>query len=98
MDRFDPLAVDPRAGEEEATVGGVTFRRGAKLLLQLAERADPYDRMLDGRTATLERIYVDLDDRTYLGVTVDSDPMQEVLRESCRYLFFFPEEVEVVER
>lgn len=91
-----PVDKDPREGEEEAAVGSVSVKRGDKLVLRLGDRADPYDRMLNGRTATLERIYVDYDGRTYLGVTVDSDPMQEVMRESGRYLFFFPEEVEVV--
>ena len=50
--------------------------------------------MLDGRTATIERIYVEPDGRVHLGVTVDSDPMREVLRETGRYLFFFAGEVE----
>jgi len=89
------LEKDPRDGEDEADLGGVPVRRGDRLVLRLGDRIDPYDRMLDGRTATLERIYLDYDGRTYLGVTVDSDPMQEVMRETGRYLFFFPEEVEV---
>lgn len=90
-----PVDNDPREGEDEAELGGVVVRRGDKLILRLGDRIDPYDRMLDGRTATLERIYLDYDGRTYLGVTVDSDPMQEVMRESGRYLFFFADEVEV---
>jgi hypothetical protein len=87
---------DPRRGEDEAVVDGVTFRRGAKVVPRLADRIDPYDRMLDGRPATVERIYLDYEGRVYLGVTVDSDPMQEIMRDSGRYLFFFPEEVELV--
>ena len=90
-----PADKDPREGEDEAEVGGVAVRRGDKLVLRLGDRIDPYDRMLDGRTATLERIYLDYDGRTYLGVTVDSDPMQQVMRETGRYLFFFADEVEV---
>jgi hypothetical protein len=90
-----PAEKDPREGEAEADIGGATVRRGDKLVLRLGHRIDPYDRMLDGRTATLERIYLDYDGRAYLGVTVDSDPMQEVMRESGRYLFFFADEVEV---
>ena len=81
----------PRAG----VVDGRTFRPGDQLVLRLAGRSDPYDRMLDGRTATLERIYIDYDDSVHLAVTVDSDPMQEVMRETGRFLFFFPDEVEV---
>ena len=50
--------------------------------------------MMDGRTATIQRIYLDYDGKAYLGVTIDDDPMAEVLRESGRYLFFFADEVE----
>lgn len=90
-----PAGKDPREGEDEAELGGVAVKRGDKLVLRLGDRIDPYDRMLDGRTATLERIYLDYDGRTYLGVTVDSDPMQDVMRDTGRYLFFFADEVEV---
>jgi hypothetical protein len=55
---------------------------------------DPYDRILDGRSATVERIYVDYDDRVHLAVTVDDDPGQELMRETGRYLFFFANEVQ----
>ncbi|HEX4679767.1 MAG TPA: hypothetical protein VH210_11275 [Gaiellaceae bacterium] len=82
-------------GEDETTVGGVTVRRGAKLVLRPRAGADAQDFLLDGRTATLERIYVDYDDAVHLAVTIDSDPMQQVLRESGRCLFFKPDEVEV---
>jgi hypothetical protein len=82
-------------GEQEAVVGGVTIRRGAKLVLRPRVGADAQDFLLEGRTATLERIYVDYDDTVHLAVTIDSDPMQHVLRESGRFLFFKPDEVEV---
>ena len=82
-------------GEDEALVGGVTVRPGAKLVLHPRPGADAQDFLLDGRVATLERIYVDYEDRVHLAVTVDSDPMQHVLRESGRFLFFKPDEVEV---
>ena len=57
---FDP-GFDPRRGEDEAVVDGRTFRPGGKVVLRLAGRTDPYDQMLAGRTATLERIYLDYD-------------------------------------
>ncbi len=82
-------------GEEEAVVAGATVRRGAKLVLRPRAGADAQDFLLAGRTATLERIYVDYDDVVHLGVTIDSDPMQEMLRESGRFLFFKSDEVEV---
>jgi hypothetical protein len=86
--------VDNNPGEQRATVDGVTFERGAKVLLKPGTDRDPFDRMLDGRRATLERIYVDYDDRVHLAVTVDDDPGQELMRETGRYLFFFAHEVQ----
>jgi len=97
LSRPAPGTPHPERGEKEAEINGLTVKPGAKLVLRLGDRTDVYDRMLDGRVATLRRIYLDYDDKLYLGVTVDSDPMQQVLGESGRYLFFFPDEVEVLE-
>jgi len=85
---------DEVPGEPRATVDGVTFERGATLVLRPGTDRDPYDRMLDGRRATLERIYVDYDNRVHLAVTVDDDPGQELMRDTGRFLFFFPHEVQ----
>jgi hypothetical protein len=91
-----PGGADDVPGEERATVDGVTFERGATLVLRPGTDRDVYDRMLDGRRATVERIYIGYDDRVYLGVTVDDDPGQELMRETGRYLFFFANEVEAL--
>ena len=93
-----PGLVDPRAGEEAAEVDGVTFRRGSAVVIRPRPDADLHARMLDGRRATIERIFTDYDGRTHLGVTIDDDPGQELMRETGRYLFFFAEEVEVMDR
>jgi hypothetical protein len=90
-----PGGADDNPGERRVTAGDVTFERGAKLLLRPGTDRDVYDRMLDGRTATLERIYIDYDDRVHLAVTVDDDPGQDLMREAGRYLFFFPHEVQL---
>lgn len=92
-----PDLVDPSLGEEMAQVKGVIFRRGGKVLIRPAADADIQARMLDGRTATIERILTDYDGKTHLGVTIDGDPGQEIMRETRRFLFFFPPEVEVIE-
>ena len=81
-------------GEAQITLGSVTYERGGKLRLRPGTDRDFYDRMLDGKVATIERIYLDYDDRVYLGVTVDDDPGQQLMRETGRYLFFFANEVE----
>ena len=90
--------LDDIPGEEEVVIDEVAYRRGDKVLLRLGDRDDPYDRILDGRVATLERIYYDYDDRLYFGVTVDDDPGQDLMRDTGRFLFFFAGEVEAMER
>jgi len=91
-----PPSVFDTPGEERREVAGVTYERGAKVVLRPALDRDFFDRMLQGKLATIERIYVDYDDRVHLAVTVDDDPGAGLLRETGRYLFFFPHEVEVL--
>ena len=97
--RLEPGAPEeghPQAGEAQATVGGRTIRRGARVTLRPRRHAgDTYDVILAGKAATVERIYVDFEDGVHLGVTVDDDPGQDLMRESGRYLFFKTEEVEL---
>ncbi len=88
---------DPRAGEPSAQLSGKTLHRGGKVVIRPGPDADLHARMLDGRIATVERIFTAYDGRIHLGVTIDDDPGQELMRETGRYLFFFDGEVEVVE-
>jgi hypothetical protein len=87
---------DPRVGEEVADIDGVSFRRGGKVVIRPGPDADLHARMLAGRTATVERIFTDYDGKVHLGVTIDGDPGQDLMRDTGRYLFFFAPEVEVV--
>jgi hypothetical protein len=85
----------PNPGEDEVSVDGRTFRKGGKVLLRPGTERDVYDRMLDGRMATIERIYLDYDDAVHIAVTVDGSAEQELYRETGRYLFFKADELEV---
>lgn len=88
---------DPRAGDESAEVDGRRLRRGGTVVIRPGDGADVQARMLDGRRATLERIFTDYDGRVHLGVTIDDDPGQELMRDTGRFLYFFAEEVEVID-
>jgi hypothetical protein len=91
-----PPGLDEIQGEREIAAAGTTVRLGDKIVLRPGTEGDVYDKILDGRTATVERIYRGYDERIYLGVTVDDDPGQDLLRETGRFLFFFADEVEPV--
>jgi hypothetical protein len=80
-------------GERTTTVGGGQVSLGDTVVLRPGVDRDPYDRMLDGRRATVERIYIDSDDRVQIAITVDDVPGQDLLRDTGRYLFFFAHEV-----
>jgi hypothetical protein len=92
-----PNLPDPTAGQSEAIVDGVRFARGGKVVIRPGPDADLHARMLDGRTATIERILVDYDGKAHFGLTIDGDPGQDLMRETGRFLYFFAPEVEVID-
>jgi hypothetical protein len=105
MTLSDPLQSSPPTPPPDATedlpgertriaVDGVEYSRGEQVVLRLGAREDPYDRMLDGRIATIRRIRVDMDDRVHFAVSLDDDEMHQVLGETGRFLTFFAGEFE----
>ena len=91
-----PPGADEIRGEEQARIGEVIVRRGDRVRLRPEVGRHAQDHLLTGRTATIERIYVDYDDHVHLCVTVDDDPGQQLMRDIGRYLYFKTDEVEVV--
>jgi hypothetical protein len=92
-----PPGQNGQAGEAEAVVDGITYRPGARVRLREVS-GTAHDHLLAGRAATVERIYVDLDDGVHLGLTLDDDPGRELMRDIGRYLYFKPADVEVLDR
>ncbi|MEP9385458.1 hypothetical protein [Nocardioides sp. KR10-350] len=102
--RYLDSMTSPESGPESGTadpeedtleVGGVTLRRGSRVLLRPGvRRADAHDLFLAGRTATVAAVHHDYDGRDHLAVTVDDDPGSELKLEHGRYLYFAPDEVE----
>ena len=88
-----PARLPALTGDEQITVGENTFVKGGKVKLNPGDGGDPYDLMVRGRTATIERILHDVDGRLYFAVTVDGDPGQDLLRDTNRFLYFFSEEI-----
>jgi hypothetical protein len=84
-------------GEETIVVDGRAFARGGHVRLRPERNRNAQDHLLDGRSATIERIYVDYEDAVHLCVTVDDDPGQDLMRDIGRYLYFKPDEVEAIE-
>jgi hydrogenase maturation protease len=77
-------------------VDGVELRRGSRVLLRPRPGADLWDVALAGRTAIVDAIEQDMDDRVHLAVVVDDDPGRDLgdARHMGHRFFFSPEEVE----
>ncbi len=78
-------------------IAGKEVKAGDSVLLRPKVRADAFDMLLDGKTARVETIHQDFENRIYLVVTVDDDPGREQWDERVlpgHRFFFFPEEVE----
>ena len=93
----EPEPGHPNPGEEEIRIDGRLIRKGSEVVLRPPDDGDVYDRMLAGRTGTVERIYYDYDGEVHIGVTINNDPSQELYRETGRYHFFKATEVEVIQ-
>ena len=93
---WDPGADASVAPETDGVrVGGVTVAKGSRVRLRPgARRADAQDLFLAGRAATVEAVFLDVDGRHHLAVTLDDDPAADLHRWHGRYLYFAPDEVE----
>jgi hypothetical protein len=74
------------------------LRAGARVRLRPKRRADILDHTLEGRIATVRSVERDFEDRTYLSVTVDDDPGQDlgILGQPGHRFFFHLDEVELI--
>jgi hypothetical protein len=77
-------------------VGGVQVGKGTPVRLRPSRRADAHDLFLAGRTATVAGVFKDVDGAEHVAVTLDDDPASELLEWQRRYLYFHPDEVEVL--
>ncbi len=81
-------------------IAGKEVKAGDHVRLHPRVRADAFDMLLSGKTARVEVIQQDFENRIYLVVTVDDDPGREQWDERVlpgHRFFFFPEEVELLE-
>ena len=84
-------------GELVKMIDGILYSKGDKVKLNLGKRrSDTSDIFFNGKIATIEVIHTDYDDNIHIAVTIDDDPGQDLLRELGMYLYFSPEEIELI--
>ena len=75
MDDWDPFKmVDERPRLERIVVESGEIRPGDKVRLRPLGRADIFDMVLCGKTATVLSIEQDFENRVHLAVSIDDDP------------------------
>jgi hypothetical protein len=80
---------------DSVTVAGHRVAAGTRVTLRPGvRRADAQDMFLDGRTAVVEAVLFDVDERAYLAVSLADDPDAELRSAHGRFLYFTPDEVE----
>jgi hypothetical protein len=77
-------------------VGGVQVGKGTPVRLRPSRRADAHDLFLAGRTARVAGVFKDVDGAEHVAVTLDDDPASELFEWQRRFLYFHPDEVEVL--
>ena len=94
MNDWDPFFDRPRL--ESVRANGLELKPGDRVRLHPLGRADILDMALEGKTATIEAIEQDFEDRVYLGVVLDDDPGRDLgqLRQPGHCFYFGIDEVE----
>ncbi|MEO8217476.1 MAG: hypothetical protein ABI718_10390 [Acidobacteriota bacterium] len=93
---FDLFSFESRPALESVTVFGVVLKVGDRVRLWPQKTADIMDMALQGKTAVIEAIEQDYEERVHLAVLIDDDPGRDLgmLRQPGHRFFFSPEEVE----
>jgi hypothetical protein len=92
MDSWNPFEESPvqSSGLDRIVVGDTEIKAGDRVRLRPMGRADIFDIALDGKIATVVSIERDFENRTYLAVTVEDDPGNDLgLTGKPGHRFFF---------
>jgi hypothetical protein len=91
---FNPAGDDPDTAS--VAVAGGSIARGAHVRLTPKRRADSMDLFLAGRTAVVESVHQDVENKSYVAVTIDDDPAAALGVRTGRFFYFYPDELELL--
>lgn len=86
---FDPFTDTMR-------IGGIEVGNGTHVRLKPSRRADAHDLFYAGRLATVKGVFNDVDGDKHVAVALDDDPASDMLEWQGRFLYFHPDEIEVL--
>jgi hypothetical protein len=91
---FNPPGEQPE--KSAVQIGGHAVSRGARVRLAPKRSADSMDFFLAGRSARIEAVHHDVEDKVYVAVTVDDDPAADIQGRVGRFFYFYPDELELI--
>ncbi|HWQ32033.1 MAG TPA: hypothetical protein VNQ79_04055 [Blastocatellia bacterium] len=96
MHEWEWQLLEDRNTLAEVSVGGVELHPGDRVRLRPRANGDIFDLALNGRTAVIEAIEQDYENRIQLAVILDNDPGRDLglLRQPGHRFFFTPDEIE----
>ena len=86
---FDPFS-------DTICIGGVDVGSGTRVRVHPSHRADAHDLFYAGRLATVKGVFNDVDGDQHVAVALDDDPAADLLEWQGRFLYFHPDEIEVL--
>jgi hypothetical protein len=92
---WEPGADDAVSPDTDAVVvDGVRVARGSRVALHpRTGGTDAHDMFLEGRTARVEAVLLDVDDTRHVAVVLDDDPGADLHQWYGRYHYFAPDEL-----
>jgi hypothetical protein len=81
-------------GETALWVKDVKIDAGSRVRLRPRRSADAQDMFFDGKIAIVNQILRDVENKSYLAVTLADDPAADLLQWHGRFHYFYPDEVE----
>ena len=89
---------NPAARIETVSVAGVQLRAGSRVRIRPKNRADVMDLALTGKTAVIEALECDAEDRIQLALVLDDDPGRDLgmMRQPGHRFFYGVDEIEPV--
>ncbi len=96
MDELAWQLLEEKTELESVRVGGVEVKQGDRVRLSPRRGGDIFDIALAGKTAIVEAIEQDYEDKVHLAVVLEDDPGRDMgmMRQPGHRFFFALEEVE----
>jgi hypothetical protein len=94
-DFFNPAGENPEAAFADTPAGPVT--KGARVRLAPKRHADSMDFLLAGRTAIVQGVHRDVEDRVYVAVSLEGVEATDPDGRYQRFYYFYPDEIELLD-